>query len=193
MHTIEGKSQLAFFKQEIIQSKFSTKEDNVLLTPFPLLLLNSFISLFLFDFMTHINPTSTPHGSYIDPHIDPISIVHQPHIDPTLTFPFITVYFLLFKLISVVDMRSYIQPPSPHFLFSLYHQHTISISNVFRIQDIVETRLNKVHTYFIATSLKGLFRNNNYITLFIITNYNALNLTKKYLQKYLKAGSSKIL
>ena len=50
-----------------------------------------------------------------------------------------------------------------------------------------------MHTYFIATSLKGLSRNNNYITLFIITNYNALNLTKKYLQKYLKAGISKIL
>ena len=29
-----------------------------------------------------------------------------------------------------------------------------------------------VHTYFIVTSPKGLFRNNDYITLFIITNYN---------------------
>ena len=27
-----------------------------------------------------------------------------------------------------------------------------------------------IHTYFIVTSPKGLFRNNDYITLFIITN-----------------------
>ena len=29
-----------------------------------------------------------------------------------------------------------------------------------------------IHTYFIVTSPKGLFRNNDYITLFIINNYN---------------------
>ena len=29
-----------------------------------------------------------------------------------------------------------------------------------------------IHTYFIVTSPKGFFRNNDYITLFIITNYN---------------------
>ena len=29
---------------------------------------------------------------------------------------------------------------------------------------------NTLHTYFIVTSLKGLFSNNDYITLFIITN-----------------------
>ena len=68
---------------------------------------------------------------------------------------------------------------------------------------------SNTHTYFIVTSPKGLFRNNlllfKSITLFIITNYNTqlntyyntsqllitmfLNLTKKYLQNFLKAGS----
>ena len=32
--------------------------------------------------------------------------------------------------------------------------------------------ITPVHTYFIVTSPKLLFRNNDYITLFIITNYN---------------------
>ena len=32
--------------------------------------------------------------------------------------------------------------------------------------------LTYIHTHFIVTSPKGLFRNNDYITLFIITNYN---------------------
>ena len=36
----------------------------------------------------------------------------------------------------------------------------------------VQVRYTYIHTYFIVTSPKGLFRNNDYITLFIITNYN---------------------
>ena len=34
-------------------------------------------------------------------------------------------------------------------------------------------KLFYIHTYFIVTSPKGLFRNNDYITLFIIPNYNS--------------------
>ena len=36
----------------------------------------------------------------------------------------------------------------------------------------VQVRYTYIHTYFIVTSPKGLFRNNDYVTLFIITNYN---------------------
>ena len=34
------------------------------------------------------------------------------------------------------------------------------------------SRNSCIHTYYIVTSPKGLFRSNDYITLFIITNYN---------------------
>ena len=88
MHTNEGEGQLASFKQEIIQKKILEKGRQCFtypIAPAP----SQFIYFpFLFDFITHIDPTSAPHGSYIDP----ASTLHQPHIDPSLTFPFITVY-----------------------------------------------------------------------------------------------------
>ena len=60
-----------------------------------------------------------------------------------------------------------------------------------------------VHTYFLVSSPKGLFRNNHYfqslhlittLTLLLITMLNLLlitilNLAKKRLQNYLEAGS----
>ena len=45
--------------------------------------------------------------------------------------------------------------------------------NFFKIYFNEKINLNLakyIHTYFIVTSPKGLFRNNDYITLFIITN-----------------------
>ena len=62
-----------------------------------------------------------------------------------------------------------------------------------------------VHTYFLVSSPKGLFRNNHYLqslhlittlTLLLITVLNLslitmLNVAKKYLQNYLRAGSLK--
>ena len=38
---------------------------------------------------------------------------------------------------------------------------------------IKNLKRSELHTYFIVTSPKGLFRNNDYITLFIITNCSA--------------------
>ena len=106
VHTNKGEGQLAFFKHEIIQTKFSTKKDNVLLTPFPLILHNLFISPFLFHFITHIDPTSTQRG----PYIDPISALHWPYFNPTSTphRPYIDIslhhsLFVIFKSISIVN------------------------------------------------------------------------------------------
>ena len=62
-----------------------------------------------------------------------------------------------------------------------------------------------VHTYFLVSSPKGLFRNNHYLqslhlittlTLLLITVLNLslitmLNVAKKYLQNYLRAGCLK--
>ena len=45
--------------------------------------------------------------------------------------------------------------------------------------------ITPVHTYFIVTSPKGLFRNNDYInTLFIITNYNTCLILITMLANY---------
>ena len=76
-----------------------------------------------------------------------------------------------------------VQGQGKFFATSVFYKHQILTGGILESQNknalsSVASRLlgdklhTYIHTYFIVTSLKGLFRNNDYITLFIITDYN---------------------